>query len=381
MSDKQVESSDCLRDRRNPHTNLPLRTSSQTCTTTGLSWAPDKDSLQEGTQELPVSDRVCGRYSSAEKGAQEIEQLEEDGQLSESDATPHRLCHERGETHECRKFQHRRALTAGSGLHGDPVHNRKTSSIAGHQKSSLASEKTPPHESFISQVLLRLQIKLSDQRDCLGISIAGGKGSLPYKDRDEGIFISRVTKGGPSEKAGIHVGDRLLEVDGLNVQGATHHEAVSALRNAGSIIKMTVLRERLLTGEPFEQDEPCDPLDDVTGRQPCRVQRSEQPKIECGGDCLMKRIEAAVCNGNGISDMKSDLNFTLSEQEEDASIKNDSLQIGKHTMTIPRIILTHPSTSDEDVELLTQSLGREPLHDFYISDRHPDCFDSAFYPP
>lgn len=28
----------------------------------------------------------------------------------------------------------------------------------------------------------------------------------------QGIFISRVTEGGPSEKAGIHVGDRLLEV-------------------------------------------------------------------------------------------------------------------------------------------------------------------------
>ncbi len=28
----------------------------------------------------------------------------------------------------------------------------------------------------------------------------------------QGIFISRVNKGGASEKAGIHVGDRLLEV-------------------------------------------------------------------------------------------------------------------------------------------------------------------------
>lgn len=28
----------------------------------------------------------------------------------------------------------------------------------------------------------------------------------------QGIFISRVIKGGASEKAGIHVGDRLLEV-------------------------------------------------------------------------------------------------------------------------------------------------------------------------
>lgn len=83
--------------------------------------------------------------------------------------------------------------------------------------------------------IFQLQIKVSGQRGSLGLSIAGGKGSLPYKNHDEvstaaeepkkafamltnacfllqGIFISRVIKGGASEKAGIHVGDQLLEV-------------------------------------------------------------------------------------------------------------------------------------------------------------------------
>ena len=39
----------------------------------------------------------------------------------------------------------------------------------------------------------------------LGLSIAGGKGSTPYKGDDEGIFISRITDGGPAEKAGLKV--------------------------------------------------------------------------------------------------------------------------------------------------------------------------------
>lgn len=47
---------------------------------------------------------------------------------------------------------------------------------------------------------------------------------------------------------------------------------------------------------------------------------------------------------------------------------------------IPRIILTHPSTSDEDVELLTHSPGTEPPNAFDIPDRCV-CFDSAFYAP
>ncbi len=46
---------------------------------------------------------------------------------------------------------------------------------------------------------------------------------------------------------------------------------------------------------------------------------------------------------------------------------------------IPRIILTHPSTSDEDEELLTQSLSRELPHDFDVADRHVcfKCFPST----
>ena len=46
----------------------------------------------------------------------------------------------------------------------------------------------------------------------LGISIAGGKGSTPYKDQDDGIFISRVTEDGPAGKAGLRVGDKVLSV-------------------------------------------------------------------------------------------------------------------------------------------------------------------------
>ncbi|XP_068573842.1 protein scribble homolog [Cebidichthys violaceus] len=168
------------------------------------------------------------------------------------------------------------------------------------------------------------------------------------------------------------------------MQAATHHEAVSALRNAGSCIKMKVLREKLLPREVCVPDEPQDPRE-ATGRQPCSQdgggQRDKQPKMESTEDCLSKKIEAVVCNGNGISDLERQLNRTLFKMKVQALMKNDSLQGGKHTMTIPRIILTHPSTSDEDVELLTQIPSREALHESDIPDRRVHCFDSAFYSP
>ncbi|XP_032397273.1 uncharacterized protein LOC116705304 isoform X3 [Etheostoma spectabile] len=310
----------------------------------GFSWVANKESQQQRPQLSPASNSLRGRCPGAEKDAEELEQPKEDGtgQLPESDAVPRWLCHHRGETREGRKSQHHRALNAGSGLQEDPVPNIKNSAITGHLKSSLVTEKTLPQESFVSQVPLRLQIKVSSQSGSLGISIAGGKGSLPYKDHDE--------------------------VNGLNMQAATHNEAVNALRNAGSCIKIKVLREKLLHQGVCDPDEHQDPWE-VTGRQSWTQvggdQRWKHPNTESVEDRLSKKIEAVVCNGSSISDL----------------MKNDSLQGGKHTMTIPRIILTHPSISDEDVELWTQSPSREPLHDCDIPDRQVHCSDSAFYPP
>ncbi|XP_072247205.1 disks large homolog 2 [Leuresthes tenuis] len=336
---------------------------------------------------FPVGNSSCGRCLSTGTSTEKMEPPEESGagQMSEREAAPCRFHHHRGETQEGRMFPHPRALNSGSSLHGDPVCSIKSPSVTGYLKSSAVTEKTLPQESFISQVPLKLQIKVSGQRGCLGISIAGGKGSLPYKDHDEGIFISRVAEGGASEKAGVYVGDRLLEVNGLSMQGATHHEAVSALRNAGSCIKMKVFREKLLPREVRDPDVHRD-SPDLTGQELRRHEsgglRSKQFQLDSAVDCLSQKIEAFVCNGNGISDLERDLNRTLSQLEAEV-LKKDSLQGQKHTMAIPRIILTHPSTSDEDVELLTQTPSRELPRDAGHAGKrvYSDCSDSAFYPP
>ena len=77
----------------------------------------------------------------------------------------------------------------------------------------------------------------------LGLSIAGGLGSTPYKPHDEGIFISRVTPGGPAEQAGLHKDDKVLTVNGHSCDGIDHYEAVGILKAAGSLITMRISRE------------------------------------------------------------------------------------------------------------------------------------------
>lgn len=79
----------------------------------------------------------------------------------------------------------------------------------------------------------------------------GGRGSTPYKGDDEGIFISRVTEGGPADLAGLRVGDKVLKVNGISVHEADHYDAVEVLKACGAVLVLLVSREvTRLVGHP-----------------------------------------------------------------------------------------------------------------------------------
>ena len=82
------------------------------------------------------------------------------------------------------------------------------------------------------------QIEYTIHRDTkgLGINIAGGRGSTPYKENDEGIFISKISEQGPAGRDKIlRVGDKIMKVNGTDISTATHHEGVQTLKNAGKV--------------------------------------------------------------------------------------------------------------------------------------------------
>ncbi|XP_018431695.1 PREDICTED: tyrosine-protein phosphatase non-receptor type 13 [Nanorana parkeri] len=69
----------------------------------------------------------------------------------------------------------------------------------------------------------------------LGFSLVGG---------EYGIFVKSISPGGVADIEGnLQVGDRLLQVNGENMQGATHSKAVSCLRNAKGLLEIEVARE------------------------------------------------------------------------------------------------------------------------------------------
>ena len=84
----------------------------------------------------------------------------------------------------------------------------------------------------------------------LGLSIAGGQGSTPYRNDDEGIFISRVTPNGPADIAGVRKDDKVITVNGHSCVDIDHYEAVGILKAAGSYISMRIHREVFLRRKP-----------------------------------------------------------------------------------------------------------------------------------
>ncbi|XP_076173598.1 scribble planar cell polarity protein isoform X3 [Ptiloglossa arizonensis] len=87
----------------------------------------------------------------------------------------------------------------------------------------------------------------------LGLSIAGGIGSTPFKGDDEGIFISRVTEGGPADLAGLKVEDKVLSVNGVSVVNVGHYDAVEVLKACGRVLVLVVQREVTRILPSYEQ--------------------------------------------------------------------------------------------------------------------------------
>ncbi|KAL3122031.1 hypothetical protein niasHT_008430 [Heterodera trifolii] len=74
-------------------------------------------------------------------------------------------------------------------------------------------------------------------------SIVGGANSLPYKGKS-GLFISQLVPGGVAHSAGFRVDDSLLAVNGNDLRGLTHQEAIQCIQTAGDRLELLIEREQ-----------------------------------------------------------------------------------------------------------------------------------------
>ncbi|XP_030830451.1 protein scribble homolog isoform X5 [Strongylocentrotus purpuratus] len=153
------------------------------------------------------------------------------------------------------------------------LHRRDTPHYLKNKRVDMIGEPDPETAALLEKMV----INFSRDGSGLGISIAGGKGSTPYKGNDEGIFISRVVEGGVAAKNGLTLGDKILAVNSANLENADHLEAVEALKAAGNNIHMVVTREVLVSSETMFQ-EPPSPKVEVSADEP-GLNTSTQPLL------------------------------------------------------------------------------------------------------
>ncbi|XP_078542732.1 protein scribble homolog isoform X17 [Lissotriton helveticus] len=215
---------------------------------------------------------------------------------------------------------------------------------------------------------IKLTLSILRQTGGLGISIAGGKGSTPYKGDDEGIFISRVAEEGPAARAGVRVGDKLLEVNGVDLHNAEHHKAVEALRSSGTSVTMSVLRERMVEPENAITVTPLRPEDDYYPRERWSAmsfpeETDEEPAAAVPtkrfSTCLMrneKGLGFSIAGGKGSTPYRvGDMAIFISRiAEGGAAHKDGALNVGDRVMSINGVDMTE-ARHDQAVALLTGS--------------------------
>ncbi|XP_027894217.1 multiple PDZ domain protein isoform X4 [Xiphophorus couchianus] len=95
-------------------------------------------------------------------------------------------------------------------------------------------------------------VSLSKNTQGLGITIAGYVGDK--NSEPSGIFVKSITKDSAVDQDGrIHVGDQIIAVDGVNIQGCTNQQAVEVLRHTGQTVHLKLIRRGY---RPDDEKEP-----------------------------------------------------------------------------------------------------------------------------
>uniref|UniRef100_A0A0N5AAW2 PDZ domain-containing protein n=1 Tax=Syphacia muris TaxID=451379 RepID=A0A0N5AAW2_9BILA len=89
-------------------------------------------------------------------------------------------------------------------------------------------------------------VELIREENSLGLSIVGGSdhSSHPFGVNAPGVFISKISANSPAARSQrLRIGDRILEVNGIDVRNARHQTTVEALKQSGPTVRLKVTHE------------------------------------------------------------------------------------------------------------------------------------------
>ncbi|KAM4854452.1 tyrosine-protein phosphatase non-receptor type 13 isoform 2-T2 [Thomomys bottae] len=114
--------------------------------------------------------------------------------------------------------------------HQAPKKDSSSSMNASNKMNFKSFSSSPPKPGDI------FEVELPKNDNSLGLSVTGG---VNTSVRHGGIYVKAIIPKGAAESDGrIHKGDRVLAVNGVSLEGATHKQAVETLRNTGQVVHL-----------------------------------------------------------------------------------------------------------------------------------------------
>ncbi|XP_034149243.1 disks large homolog 4 isoform X3 [Esox lucius] len=137
-------------------------------------------------------------------------------------------------------------LAAMEAMHGYTPHTH-ISPIKGNSPPVVVNTDTLDGSPYVNGTEGEIEyeeITLERGNSGLGFSIAGGTDN-PHVGDDPSIFITKIIPGGAAAQDGrLSVNDSILFVNDVDVREVTHSMAVEALKEAGAIVRLYVLRRK-----------------------------------------------------------------------------------------------------------------------------------------
>ncbi|KAI0219779.1 Sorting nexin-27 [Lamellibrachia satsuma] len=159
--------------------------------------------------------------------------------------------------------------------------------------------------------------------------------------------VSAVLEGGAAQKAGIEKGDRILEVNGTNVEGSTHKQVVDLIRSGGDKLTLTVI------SVPHKVAERLEPSDDSSG--PSLIDYSEKRSLPLSiPDCNTQERDrekfVVVCAVRVIAEsdiMQEFLAASDDEQDNTNTVSDVELKVLLPDRNVVTVTVRKNSTTDQ----------------------------------
>ncbi|KAM3623165.1 uncharacterized protein V6R79_007867 [Siganus canaliculatus] len=152
----------------------------------------------------------------------------------------------------------------------------------------------------------------------LGFTISSYIGDL-NSVYSAGVTVKSIVKGSTVDQDGrIHIGDIILSVDGVSLQGCSEQRTMEVLRRTGPLVRLKLLRKNVCLSHILPPVPPLQPLRHSHSFHEGNPYRVGLNKIQETGICSLREISrrAAYANRRPRQDSRNGVKLTEAEEED-----------------------------------------------------------------